>query len=316
MRTRSLLFVSLLLCCACGGEPRWSGRYASTASWNLGGPLANGRTVGDSVTDLLVEQTVSLTGVPSLLEEKAQQALDALLRAPVKSVVDPLAPPELQPGGQVYEALALSLAQVRVESALELKAGRLPRSLGGVETFGAFEYTYAGTPYRLDAAALGAQGAPIVADWDGKESAADVLDVEPHAVELKFGELVQRIADRAVDAARQTELKNAIVAALTCDQVVARVVNGGPGVTITVADWSHTLSTQQLRDACNGAGPIIRERVVGLVKVDSKVELGGAVTFEGPGTLRSNDGFGGLVYVAPKALAPRVGVAFTAARQK
>ena len=87
-------------------------------------------------------------------------------------------------------------------------------------------------------------------------------------------------------------------------------------LTITAGDWKHTLTDQELRDACNGAAPIIRERVVGLFKVESPVEVGGAATYAPSGELRSDTSFGGLVLVAPKAIAPRVGVTFVAVRKK
>jgi len=308
--------LSLVWLAGCGGAPPWSGTYASAGTWDLSGPLSNGRTVGDSAADLLVERTVSLIGVPSLLEGRAQQALDALLRAPVKEVVDPRVPPELRPGGSVYLALSTTLAKVDVESELELEGGVLPRSLQGRETFTAFEYTFAGTPHRLDASALGKQGVLAGANWSGKEATATSLEIDPHAVELQFGTLVQLIVDQVADATKQTELKNSLVAALTCDQVVSRVSKGSGGLTLTVGDWTHTLTDQELRTACDGAAPIIRERVVGLFKVDSPVEVGGTATYTPSGELRSAPSFGGLVLVAPKAIAPRVGVAFVAGRKR
>ena len=312
MRNLFAVLAALLFAACGGGPPGWAGRWTSTGTWDLSGPLGNGRTLGDSVTDLLVEQTVSLLGVPSLVEDKAQLALDGAIRTHVKAVVDPFAPAELTPGGVVYDPLAMTLAQVKVHSELTLSAGKLPKSVEGTETFTGFEYTYQGTPTELDATVLGKQGAPIVAEWSGKETSATELDIEPHDVSVQFSELVRRVTDRIIDAAGQTALKNQVVNAIACDQIVARVAASG-NLTVTVAEQSYTLTSTQLRSACDTAVPIVSERVLGLIKVDSQVVVGGKVSYSAT-RLQSGAGHGGLVTVAPAAIAPRLGVSFTAAR--
>lgn len=307
-----------VLACAlvsCGGEPKWVGKYTTAGTWDLGGPLANGRTVGDSVADLLVEQVVALIGVPSLVEDDAAKLLDAAVRPAVKAVVDPNAPKELAPGGSVHDVLALSLAQVKVESELELKTSVLPGSMKGTETFGAFEVVYEGKPYRFDAKELTALGVGVTAEWSGKEKDGDVLEVDAHGVEIEFGQLVKKLADLALDGASQIQLVGEVRAAVSCEQIVARIAADGTGLALAVGDWKKTVSNDELKTACDKAVPMIEERVLGLFKKDSTLEVGGKVSCaSAPGSLSSVEGFGGVVAVAPRPIAPRLAVAFTAQR--
>ena len=49
----TLVVGALFTLVACGDDPAWIGTYASTGSWDISGPLAGNRTVGDAVADLL-----------------------------------------------------------------------------------------------------------------------------------------------------------------------------------------------------------------------------------------------------------------------
>ncbi|MBI5547346.1 MAG: hypothetical protein HY901_25975, partial [Deltaproteobacteria bacterium] len=288
----------------------------STGVWDLAGPLANQRTAGDAVADLLIEQLVSLTGVPSVLQDQAEEALDAAIRSQVRALVDENVPAELAPGGRLYEELAASLAKVNVESRIELEPGMLPKSMKGTETFASFAYQHRGATYRLDAQALAEAGAPIVAEWSGKEVDGQSLEVDPHGVALRFGALVQKIVDQAMDAAGQSELKAQMLSAVSCEQIVRRISENGLGLTITLSEWSYTLGDDQLKSACDEALPMLEERVLGLIALDCPVEVGGVVSWtEAPSALQSEAGFGGFVAVAPKPLAPKLTVSFTALRQ-
>ena len=66
---------------ATAGALSWGGVYDSDGVWDLSGPINARRTLGDVVADLLVEEVVNRSGVPSLLEEQAQNAVSALIGA-------------------------------------------------------------------------------------------------------------------------------------------------------------------------------------------------------------------------------------------
>jgi len=321
-RLVALLFVLPWFGCGDGSplsskDPPWVGQYAASGTWDLGGPLAGGRTVGDAVADLLVAQIVSLTGVPSLLEDKAHEYVDKAIREHVKAVVDPYVPADLAPGGSVYQVLAASLAKVDARSDIVLAEGLMPGSMKGSETFTALEYEHGGKTYKVTAADLGA-GVSIEAEWSGDESGDSTLEVKPHGVSIQFGALVQMVAAQVIDAAGQTDLKNQVQSAVACDQIVALIVGSGQGLEISLSDWSYTVDTADLTSACNSAATLLKDRALGMFALDSKLEVGGDVSWQASGGtatgLTSAAGFGGILTVAPPAIAPRVTVAFSATR--
>jgi hypothetical protein len=209
----------------------------------------------------------------------------------------------------VYVALASALASVKPESTLTLAPRTPPK---GAETFTAFEYTIGTTPYRLESSALSGQGVLVTAQWGGKELSPDSLEIETHAVELRLGELVKRIATVIIDLAQQGVLKDRVLAAVSCDRIVARLTTGS-GLSVSAAGQSYSISETQLRRACDQALMLVGERVLGLIKVDSTIEIGGKVSYAA-GQLKSGEPFGGVIAVAPRAIAPRLVVSFTAAR--
>jgi hypothetical protein len=294
-------------------EPAWVGSYTATGTWDVSGPLAGGRTAGDAVADLLVDQLVSLSGVPSMLEDKAHEGVSALIRDKVKAAVDGVAPPALKPGGTLCQLLAASLAGIKVESTIELDDGLLPGSLKGTETLTGIEYQAKGVSFRLTAADLhGTAGATIVGELSGKEDGS-LLVLDPHGFEIRFGELVNRIAGQILDLPQLTSLKSEMESAVSCSAIVTAILGGGSGVKITVAEWSYTFAATDLEKACGFAAEQLKAGALGLFKIDSKVEVGGSVSWSGS-TLASAAGFGGHVRVAPKAIAPRVAVSFTASK--
>ena len=306
------------VCAGCGGDdPPWIGKWAATGTWDVSGPLAQNRTVGDAVADILVEKIVGLTGVPSLLEDKTHEYVDKAIRDHVKSVVDGNAPAELSPGGSVHKVLAATLASVRAESTIELEEGLLPGSMKGNEIVTAVEYQHDNKAYRLAAAELAGAGVTIEAEWKGKEDGDNTLEVDQHGVEIHYGELVRRVADHVIDAAGQTKLKDDVHSAISCDQIVSLILGGGAGLKISVSDWSYTMSDADLKKACGDASTLVQSKVLGMFALDTLLEVGGKVTWSGDGEatgLQSASGFGGIVKVAPPAIAPRVTVSFTAKR--
>lgn len=317
MKTVHLALLSLFLAsCGVVGDPHWIGTYSTSGTWDLGGPLANDRTVGDAVADLLTEQLVALLGIPSLVEDEAEGLVDKAVRPAVKTVVDPYAPAELSPGGSLYKVLGATLTQIKVESALTLEKDLLPGSMKGDERFTTFSFEHEGKVYALDAKELSRLGIDITAKWKGKETKADQLEVDGHSVEIEFGELVQRIADLLVDAAGQTELKGEVKAAISCDAIVANISQDGKGLSVKVGDWSSSLSDSQIKDACSKAVPMIEEQVLGLFSKDTTIELGGSAAYDAAASqLKSGEDFGGLIGIAPRPVAPRLKASFVAKRK-
>lgn len=315
---RATVTMLFLLAGGCGEDAPWVGQYAATGTWDISGPLKGDRTVGDAVADLLVEKIVGISGVPSALQDKAQELTSKAVRAHVKAVVDKHVPAELQAGGTVNKALAMSLTSARVESIITLEEGLLPGSMKGSESITAITYTHDGKSYRLEPRDLA--GASVVAEWEGDEEGDDTLEVDPHGVPIQYGEVVKRVAGQVVDAAGLASLADKVSGAVSCDQIVKLILGSGTGLKVTVSEWSYTFAEADLKSACAGAGTLIQKRVLGMFALDTRLEVGGKVKWtpadgDQATSLGSGAGYGGTVNVAPRAIAPRVTVLFSATRQ-
>ncbi|MBN2498869.1 MAG: hypothetical protein JXR96_30040 [Deltaproteobacteria bacterium] len=314
--------VSMLFLAACGDEPTWPGQYQLSGQWNLSGPLTDDRTVGDAIADLLVEKIVGASGVPSMFEETVQEIVSDSIRDEIKSLVDENAPAALAPDGDVTRALAASLADVRLESSLELEEGLLPGDLEGTEVVTALEYDHEGTPEHISPGDLfpGA-GITMGADWEGEEGDEGELEIDPHGLNIQYGELVARAVSQVVDATGQQELESDVLAAVDCARIVDALLGGQAAFEIGYQEWSVSLSSADLIAACDAARTLIEDRVLGMFALDTRVQVGGLLTYadsDGDGkadTLASAPGFGGILAVAPAPIAPRLSVSFTGTRR-
>jgi hypothetical protein len=315
----STVAAAVIALAGCGGDGAWVGTYATTGTWKLSGPLEGGRTAGDAAADLLLDELAGAAPVPSFLEDELRGWLSSAVREEIKTAVDTRVPKDLAPGGALTKLLGETLTTVRLESTLVLRGDE--DELGGDETFTAVEYVIGGKPRRLTAAELAGQAsAGISATWAGKQRDTSTLAIEPHSVTLHYGALVRRILTDLVQAADLPALDAALRDALGCQTIVAAMLDGGSGFKISLAGWSHTFGAADLEGLCSSAMSKLVERAVGQFELDSRVEVGGAVSWTlTPSTraieLRSGPDFGGVVNVLPKAIAPKVSVSFTAQRQ-
>jgi len=300
--------------------PDFVGRYEATGNWDLGGPFANGRTVGDAAAELLVEQVIDLVGVPSLLKDKASEVLYGLIAADVKTAIDEQAPPLLQPDSALMQALAASLAKVEVVSAIEIQKGLLPGSVSGEETIVSVSFDIDETTYTLTSADLfPEQVASIAADWSGKVASSSTLDIDEHEFSLRYGELVKQIASLLIEAAELEALAAQAANTVDCSNVVALILDGKTDFGFEVESVGFTLGQADLLDGCGIAKAGLKDWGF---SVNSKVEVGGAVQLidedgdDSAEEIRSAEGYGGSLLIAPGPIAPRIGVSFVGQRSE
>ncbi len=314
MRKAPFAFFAVLLLTACG-DPPWVGKFASTSTWNVSGPLADGRTVGDAIADVLVGQLVSVAPVPGPLEGSVHELVDGLLRGHVKTLVDANVPDSLKPTGAVTQALAGALGAVQVESTIDLEEATFD-DMEGTETLERVTFEIAGSAFELDAVDLLGGIGTMRAEWGGDEG-DDVLEVEEHDVPLHFGALVQNMASKVVDVAGLEELEAGVTSAMDCGGIVGAVLDGDPGLTLSVSSWSHTIPASTFTGACDAVKSLAGEKALGVFALDAAVTIGGKVRFKEHGDgalLTSEPGFGGTVNVGPKVIAPRLTVDMRATR--
>jgi hypothetical protein len=291
---------------ACG-DPAWVGTYQTTGHWNLSGPLSDGRSAGDAIADMLIDQVAAATPLPGGTADDLAVALDELVRPKIRELIDERAPPEVRSDGSLTMLLASSLANVQVETTLTLEEGG--DDVEGEEIFDAFQI---GT-HRFTAAELGAS--EIRAEWNGEEE-DDHFELEPHEVGLNYGALVKIAARQAIDQANLEQLEGDILATIECSALVAKVLDGKSELEIDLGLVSTSISAGTLTDGCNTLRGLVAESALGLFAVGSPVEIGGKVTYtetdDGRAELRHGEGFGGLLKVVPDPIAPKIWVAFEA----
>ncbi len=325
MRTlpSSLIFSALALVALSGcstKDPEWVGTYNLSGQWNLSGPLVNGRTVGDAVSDLLVEEIVNVTGVPSFAEDDVAQFVSSAVRNPVKNTVDANAPAPLAPDGMLTAALASSLANVRIKSVLTLDTGLFPGSMEGHEVMSNIEFDSNGTSTQVPPQDL-LSGVTMEAEWSGSEGDDGILEEEPHTVKIQFGELVRRVAATVISDAEQQNMQDQVVTSVDCPQIVNDILGGGVTFEISVSKWSYSVSNAELETACEQTKNGVHSNVLGLFASASFLEVGGNVQYKdsdynGQADELSTSGpFGGLVSLAPEAIAPKVFLSFQGTRQ-
>ena len=61
------------------GLTSWTGPYQSQGSWDLSGPLGEDHQIGDIVEELIIEEAITLLGVPSWLEGTATDLVEDLI---------------------------------------------------------------------------------------------------------------------------------------------------------------------------------------------------------------------------------------------
>lgn len=301
-------------------DPAWVGTYNLSGQWNLSGPLVGGRTVGDAVSDLLVEEIVNVTGVPSFAEDEVAQVVSSAVRSPVKNTVDANAPAPLAPDGMITAALASSLANVRVKSVLTLDTGLFPGSMEGHEVMSNIEFDSNGMSTEIPPKDL-LSGVTMEADWSGSEGDEGILKEKPHTVKIQFGEIVRRVAATILSDAEQQNMQDQVVTSVDCPQIVSDILGGGVTFEISVSKWSYSVSNAELETACEQTKNGVHSNVLGLFTSASFVEVGGNVSwsdsdYNGQADRVSTEGpFGGMVSVAPEAIAPKVFLSFEGTRQ-
>jgi hypothetical protein len=313
--------MTMLLVVGCGEDGPWVGTYDVQGTWKLSGPLEGGKTVGQATSELLVDQVAGALPAPSFVEDKVRKLLESSVGGAVRIAVDKGMPADLGPDGKVTKLLRQTLAAVDLESTLQLE-GESGGELEGTETVMAIEYVINGKRHRVSAGELadGAQSS-IDAPWSGEEFEEGTLSVAPHSVAIRYGALVRLVASDLLQASELSALDAQVKSALSCKTIVAAITGGGSGLKISVIGWDHTIGAAELEQLCDSALSSLTKKTLGRFELDSRVEVGGDVAWSiTPGTgaikLDSRPNFGGIVNIAPAAIAPKVGVSFQGTQQQ
>jgi hypothetical protein len=304
--------------------PPWAGVYDSVGLWDLSGPITSQRTFGDVAADLLVDEIVSLSGVPDALEERATDAVHDLIADKVKATVDERAPADLRPGSPLMMKLAAVLATTEVASTITLTAGERAGEVEGTEEVRSLTITVAGQRLTLDRAELLGENAAVGlgADLRGQQTAPDTLAIDEHTFGVRYGKLLLWAATRVIDEQQVNALAQGAAAAIACDLVTAAILDGKDKLSFGVGFASFSVGPGMLQDGCLAVMGGVQKRALGLFDLETPVQMGGDVQFLDDNGDRVADrlkskagGYGGIVAVVHEALAPRLAVTFEARRR-
>lgn len=298
--------------------PDVAGTWATTGTWDLGGPFAGGATAGDLAATIVVDEIMGLAGVPSAMEEAVREVVEEKIGEAVREHVDENAPESLQPGGATYEALAQVFATAEVDTTIELD-----EDLEGTETIRAMRLPIAGQLLDVPLDDLGVDGAvglvldaPIAAT----RHAGDRLTIDEHAFDLRIDELAGWALAALFEAnggASQADAEELLI----CSALMEEIGDGEPVVVDMGLLGSIELSADLLSKGCDKAASKFGEKFLGLVSEDTGVIVGGDVSAtdtDGDGEadrLDSLDGYGGVFTRLPTPIDPVILATFTGQRQ-
>jgi hypothetical protein len=301
--------------------PEVAGVYHSLSLWNLSSAITEHPGVGTVVADLIVEQVVSLAGVPSPLEDAAREKVAAVVHEPIREYVDARVPSELVPESELLTELGAILGDVEVESDIELAAGATDTRLAGRETLLALQLRRGDRSLRLpvDVLALGDASVPVAGDIDGSATGT-ALAIESHSFALRFDVLLAYAATELLDVLDAEMLGQQVAAALECAQIIERVTNGGDSITIEVGGMTFTAGIDDLLDGCELVRLEITDYALGFINPDLGVAVGGsarAIDADGDAIaerLVSGADYSGLITSVPLPTPTRFNASFTAER--
>lgn len=316
MRTFASLILtctSLVLVTGCGNDDiQVDGTYISTAVWDLSAPFGrNG--IGGAFADLLIEEAVGVA-VPGLIEDEAIELTSALIRSPIRNLVEARLHEDLKADGPVLLGLRDTLRAVQVETTI-----KLDDDIEGTEQVTKLTFSTSADPYVLSAADL-PPGVSVAADLKGDREARDRIELEPYDLQLRYGDLifilVGEILNKDVSA-----LRAGANAAVPCDMVVQEITDGDGGFEFSVASKSFTISAGALQTACDVVKSELAQYALGLIRLDSGVQLGGSITLLDSDqdlqadTLSSDQEYQGRITLLPGPFEPQFAVNFVAQRR-
>jgi hypothetical protein len=302
-------------------DPELAGLYHSVAVWDLSSAITEHPGVGTVVADLIVEQVVSLSGVPGPLEDAAREQVAAAIHEPIRAHVDERVPDDLVPDSPFLTDLAAIFADVDVESDIELTLAGATR-LGGSETITAMRLEHGERSLRLpvDVLELGQAKVPIGALVDGSIDSDTKITMDSHEFALRIDVLLTYAATELLDALDAETLAQQVTAALECAGIVERITGGGDSFTFEAGGMSFSLGVADLLDGCAIMRAEVAGYAFGLINPDVGVAVGGtasALDTDGDAVidrLVSGADYGGLITAVPLPTPTRFDASFTAER--
>jgi hypothetical protein len=293
----------------------YDGTYTLAESWDLSQPFGPDG-VGGVVADIMIDQVVSLAGVPGPLEDEAHDLVAEAVRQPIIDYVDSVVPDDVGSDSAVLAELKDIFDDVDVGGTLALQASGDRDVFSGTHTITSINVS----GYQASMAELLVEsGAVAIAgSFGGGATGPQHVSIGSHSIELRYGKLVEMVA-RDVLQIDTDALAQQAADALDCAQIVDRITTGD-SYEITVQGQGFDVTAIALETACTAAVAEIRASALGLVRDDAGIRLGGPALLtdaSGDGladAVASETGYGGAITALPLPFEPAVIASFTAQR--
>lgn len=304
-------------------DPEVSGLYHSLAHWDLSSAITEHPGAGTVVADLIVEQVVGLAGVPGPLQDAARAQVAAAIHAPIRDYVDAQVPDDVLPDSALLTDLAAILAEVAVESNIELAmASRDPERITGTETVTAMRLQHGERSLHLpvDVLELGDASLPIGAFLDGTRDANTTITFETHELVLRVDVLLAYAATELLGALDAEALAEQVADALACDSIVDHITGGSDAFRFEIGGMSFSLGIDALLDGCDVVRDEVVDHAFGIIDPALGVAVGGAVrALDTDGDalvdrLVSDAGYSGSITAVPLPTPTRFNASFAADR--
>jgi hypothetical protein len=297
----------------------YDGTYTLAETWDLSQPFGPDG-VGGVVADIMIEQVVSLAGVPSPLEDEARDLVAEAVRQPIIDYVDSVVPEDVGSDSATLATLKAIFDDVDAGGTISFTASASNANVfTGTHTITSIAVTHEQTYQVSMPELLADSGAVSVAgDFSGSGTGATTMSIGSHPLELRYGKLVEIVA-RDVLQIDTAALGQQAADALDCAQIVDRITTGD-SYEITVQGQGFDVAATALETACAAGVAEIREAALGLVRDDAGIRLGGPASLADPSgdgvadAVASGAGYGGAITSLPLPFEPSVIGSFTAQR--
>ena len=274
-------------------------------------------TVGEIVADELIAQMVDRAGVPSLLQDEARDVVAKAVREPIRDEIDGNVPASLHPDSQLMADLAEALGALEVDSTIELATGASdPNQLVGLEEIVAIRADRGS--YSVPIADLSTVGGLIAADLSGRITGAATATIDRHELVLRLDVLIARVASDVlgvdVEVITQTARE-----AVECTALVSVITGGAATYEFRVAGKTFSLGMDLLMSGCGAARDAMFDQLLGLVRRDVGVAIGGSITLgdsdaDVVADLFRNANYSGTITAAPTMNDPVFAITLDATR--
>ena len=300
------------------------GTYASTSSWDLGGPFNANQTMSENLADIFIANVVSTLGAPNSVEVELSEAISNSIGSDVAVMLEEYIPEDLNENSTILDLLSQNLATINVESDLILSHEKddlvgLDRIYGS-ETITRLSLDSSVGALDIPIAELSSSSSePVISSTYTTTVFQDSMNIEDQSVAIQYGKLVEWVfkEETGVDP---SELTNEINDGISCSPFVEQLTSTVGIPEVTVAGQTYTMDLQILADSCAQLESGLNTNTLGIFEPTANLLISGPTAMmynsneDRVEQIQSKEGYGGSIEGLPSALSSMLTLSFAAER--